>query len=262
MNQFFGQLPNASEHGHLIDNMLEFTHWFMLFLFVGWTSFFVFTLIRFHKSRHPKADYHGVKTKVSTHLEFAVVLIEAVLLLGFAIPLWGKRVNEFPGDGAERIQVIGQQFRWLFHYRGADGIRGQQNMRLVNAQNEIGLDRADPAAADDFYTVNEIHVPLGRPVILDISSMDVIHSFSLESMRSGQDAIPGLSTPMWFTPTVAGEYEVVCAQLCGSGHYGMKATLIVEPETEYQQWLKDTAAMQVKAPAAAPAPVTPAPAGE
>src|ERR1041385_6474398 len=91
INEFLGQPPNASEHGFQIDNMAA--------LFVGWSVFFIFVLIRFHKSRHPKADHAGVKSAISTHLEFSCVLIEAVLLIGFAIPLWAKRVNEFPPTG-------------------------------------------------------------------------------------------------------------------------------------------------------------------
>src|SRR5881398_2615493 len=96
INEFLGQPANASEHGYQIDHILEFSHWFMGALFFGWSAFFVFVLIRFRRSRHPKADHAGVRSGISTHLEFSVVLIEAVLLLGFAIPLWAKRVNEFP----------------------------------------------------------------------------------------------------------------------------------------------------------------------
>ena len=84
INEFLGQPPNASEHGYQIDHILEFSHWFMGVLFFGWSAFFIFVLIRFRKSRHPAADHEGVRSGISTHLEFSVVLIEAVLLLGFA----------------------------------------------------------------------------------------------------------------------------------------------------------------------------------
>jgi len=83
INEFLGQPPNASSHGYQIDHILEFCHWFMGALFLGWSAFFIFVLIRFRKRRHPVADYHGVKSGISTHLEFSVVLIEAVLLVGF-----------------------------------------------------------------------------------------------------------------------------------------------------------------------------------
>src|SRR5437588_2793896 len=127
LNRMMGILPNASEHGFLIDDMLEFCHWFMLVLFVGWSAFFLFTLFRFHHSRNPKADYYGVRTHASTHVEFMVVLVEAVLLLGFALPLWAKRVNEFPRPDSNplAIKVIGQQFAWNLWYPGADGKFGK-----------------------------------------------------------------------------------------------------------------------------------------
>jgi cytochrome c oxidase subunit 2 len=231
--------PNASEHGFLIDNMLEFCHWFMLTLLVGWSTFFAFTLFRFHKSRNPKANYHGVKSHFSSHIEFSVVLIEAVLLLGFALPLWGRRVNEFPKGDAITVRVVGQQYAWNFHYAGPDGIFGKANVNLVSMSNQLGLDRNDPNAKDDITMLNEIHLPVDRNVILQISSKDVIHSFSLGAMRIGQDAIPGLQVPIWFKPVKKGTYEIVCGQLCGSGHYSMKASMIVESQEDFNSWLKE-----------------------
>src|ERR1051325_83784 len=96
INEFLGQPANAAEHGYQIDHILEFCHWLMGALFIGWSRFFVFVLILFRNGRPPRAGYHGGRSGISPPLEFSVVLIEAVLLLGFAIPLWAKRVNEFP----------------------------------------------------------------------------------------------------------------------------------------------------------------------
>ena len=90
LNKLMGILPNHSEHGKEIDHMLNFCHWFMLILFVGWMAYFLYTVWRFRAGRNPKADYHGVTSHVSTHLEASVVIVEAVILLGFAIPLWGN----------------------------------------------------------------------------------------------------------------------------------------------------------------------------
>src|SRR6187549_1693187 len=96
INKYLGILPNHSEHGPEIDHMIALCHWFMLALFVGWSTYFLYTIFRFHKSRSPKADYHGVRNHVSTHIEATVVIVEAVILLGFGVPLWAKRVNEIP----------------------------------------------------------------------------------------------------------------------------------------------------------------------
>ncbi len=139
LNHLMGQLPNASEHGYLIDNMLEMCHWLMLSLFVGWSIFLTFTLVRFHKSRNPHADYHGVKSHFSSHIEFSVVLIEIILLFGFAYPLWGRRVNDYPSDkdNPVHIRVIAQQFQWKFHYPGAG--------RKIRRQRRLATEFRQPA---------------------------------------------------------------------------------------------------------------------
>src|ERR1700730_13018478 len=242
INEFLGQPPNASEHGYQIDHILEFSHWFMGALFVGWSAYFVFVLIRFRKGRHPAADYQGVKSGISTHLEFSVVLIEAVLLLGFAIPLWAKSVNQFPDTkDAILVHAVGQQFNWNFHLPGPDGQFGRRDVHLVTNSNPLGLDPNDPASKDDIVTLGELHVPINRPTIIELSSKDVIHNFALVHMRIAQDAIPGSLIPMWFKPIKTGTYEIICGQLCGLGHYGMKGTLVVDQPAEYQAWLKERA---------------------
>lgn len=253
INELLGQPPNAAEHGYQIDHILEFSHWFMAALFVGWSAFFIFVLIRFRKSRNPVADHEGVKTGISTHLEFAVVLIEAVLLVGFAIPLWGKFVNEFPDTkDAILVHAVGQQFNWNFHLPGPDGQFGKRDLYLVNNSNPLGLDPASLEGKDDLVVLGELHVPVNRPVIMEISSKDVIHNFAMPHMRAAQDAIPGQIIPMWFTPIKTGTYEVVCGQLCGLGHYSMKGAVVVDTPEDYQAWLKERAELSgtQQAPAA------------
>ena len=260
INKALGILPNASEHGRAVDHLLEACHWFMAILFFGWTSYFLYTIFRFHKSRSPKADYHGVKSKASMHIEFSVILIEAVLLLGFGLPLWGKRVTEkeFP-DAAEaiRVRAVGEQFAWNFHYPGPDGVFGKQSVAYLSSSNPLGINPNDPAGKDDIVSKNEMHIINFRPTVIDISAKDVIHSFSLQHMRMCQDAIPGSSIPMWFRPIVAGEYEMVCAQLCGAGHYAMRSIMKVETESEFNAWMKEQSDLQHPklAPVAAPVAV-------
>jgi cytochrome c oxidase subunit 2 len=263
INEFLGQPPNASEHGYQIDHILEFCHWFMGALFVGWSAYFIYVLIRFRKRRHPTADYHGVKSGISTHLEFSVVLIEAVLLIGFAIPLWAKRVNQFPETkDAILVHAIGQQFNWNFHLPGPDGQFGRRDVHLVTNSNPLGLDYNDPASKDDIVTMNELHVPVNRPVIIELSSKDVIHNFALVHMRIAQDAIPGSLIPMWFKPIKTGTYEIICGQLCGLGHYGMKGTLVVDSPADYQAWLKERAELSGTQAAAPAVPKTANPSGQ
>ena len=253
LNELIGLPPNASEHGYQIDHIIEFTHWFMGALFVGWSIFFIYVLLRFRRGKHPVADHEGVKSGISTHLEFAVVLIEAVLLIGFAIPLWAKRVNQFPEDkDAILVHVVGQQFNWNYHLPGPDGQFGRRDIALLSNSNQLGLDYNDPAAKDDIVVLGELHVPVDRPVILELSSKDVIHNFALPHMRMAQDAIPGQVIPMWFKPIKIGSYEVVCGQLCGLGHYSMKGMLVVDTPADYQAWLKERADLSGSQTAPAP----------
>jgi cytochrome c oxidase subunit II len=260
LNELIGLPPNASEHGYQIDHIIEFSHWFMGALFLGWSVFFIYVLLRFRKGRHPVADHEGVKSGISTHLEFAVVLIEAVLLIGFAIPLWAKRVNQFPEDkDAILVHAIGQQFNWNFHLPGPDGQFGRRDIAFLSNSNPLGLDPSDPAGKDDIVVLGELHVPVDRPVIIELSSKDVIHNFALPHMRMAQDAIPGQIIPMWFKPIKTGSYEVICGQLCGLGHYSMKGMLVVDNPAEYQAWLKER--VELSGSQTAPAPTERPPGG-
>ena len=264
INELIGLPANASEHGYQIDHFIEFSHWFMGALFLGWTGYFIYVLIRFRKSRNPVANHEGVKSGISTHLEFAVVLIEAVLLLGFAIPLWATRVNHFPeNEDVVVVHALGQQFNWNFHLPGADGQFGKRDAAFLSNSNAVGLDPNDPLGKDDIVVTGEVHVPVDRPVIIELSSKDVIHNFCLPHMRIAQDAIPGQVIPMWFKPIKTGTYEVVCGQLCGLGHYSMKGTLVVDNQSDYQAWLKERVELSGSAAAPAPAGQPPAnPSGE
>jgi cytochrome c oxidase subunit 2 len=254
INELTGIVPNAAEHGPNIDHMLEFCHWFMAVLFVGWITYFFYAVWRFSAKRNPKANYYGVTSKASVHLEASVVLLEAVILLGFGLPLWSARVapESWPDkDKALRIRAIGEQFAWNFHYTGPDGVFGRQDNRLISPQNAIGLDNSDPAAADDIVTKGELALEQYRPTVIEISSKDVIHSLSLHTMRMTQDAIPGSVIPMWFRPVAKGEFEIVCAQLCGANHYAMKAMMTTYPKAEFETWVKEKVDLKKGAAAAA-----------
>jgi cytochrome c oxidase subunit 2 len=234
------QLPVvASEHGRDVNELVVLVHWLMGVLLVLWSAFFVYTLWRFRASRQPKADYVGVKSHASTWLEVGVAGFEAVLLLGFAIPLWAKVADDFPTEGqATVVRVVAEQFGWNYIYPGADGKFGRQDLNLVAQDNPFGFDPADPATKDNFTVLNEMHVPMGRPVILNLSSKDVIHCFKVVPLRVTQDCIPGLNIPTHFTPTAEGKFQVICAQLCGNGHAAMASgVVVVEKPEAYQQWL-------------------------
>jgi cytochrome c oxidase subunit 2 len=237
-----GITPNASLHGYAIDSMLEMLHWFMLILFVGWGSFYFYTLWRFHHKKNPKASYVGTTSHLPTKLEGGVLVLEIVLLMAFAAPIWAERVDQWPtGPEVTHLRAVGQQFLWNFQYSGPDGKLGHRAAKLVTSSNQLGLDRTDPDAADDLTAINEMHLPVNKPCVVDVMSKDVIHDFCIPNMRVAQDAIPGSIIPLWFIPVKTGTYEIVCAQLCGNNHSLMKGTLVVDTDADYKKWFDETA---------------------
>jgi cytochrome c oxidase subunit 2 len=232
----------ASQHAAELDQMTVLVHWLMLVMFVGWGLFFLFVLFRFRKGANPKASYSGAKGKISKGTEVAVAVIEVILLVFYAIPVWAKRVKALPSENeAVIVRVIGEQFAWNVHYPGPDGKFGRTDINKVTADNPIGLDRTDPAAKDDITTINQMYLPVDRPVIVHLSSKDVIHSFGVYEMRVKQDAVPGMNVPVWFVPTRIGEYEIACSQLCGLGHFRMRGFLTIQSDADFKKWLGEQA---------------------
>jgi cytochrome c oxidase subunit II len=240
MLNLLGLPVQASTHAGEIDHMISLVHWLMFILFVGWGIFFVYVLFRFRKSANPRASYTGAKGKLSKGIEVGIVVIEMVLLIFYAIPAWAKRVSAFPSENeAVVVRVIGEQFAWNIHYHGPDGRFGRTRPELVTADNPIGLDRSDPDAKDDVTTINQLNLPVDRPVLVHLMSKDVIHSFGLYEMRVKQDAIPGMSMPVWFIPNRVGEYEITCSQLCGLGHFRMRGYVNIQSQADFTKWFDD-----------------------
>ena len=248
--EWMGLPENGSAHGGDVGHMIDLIHWFMIILFIGWTLFFLLCLFKFWHKKNPEASYQGVKNHASTHLEIGVVIIEAVLLLGMALPLWSERTDDFDQakkENAVRIRAVGFQFGWKFHYAGQDGKFGFIDRSLATAPGDHCLDPSDPNGFDDFVTSNDVKIPLNRPVILQVTSTDVIHNFSIIPMRIQQDAFPGKDIPMWFTPIKEMQTSVVCGQLCGEGHARMVGSLTVIPQKEFDTFIaKQSATAKAK----------------
>lgn len=234
----------ASIHGAEIDTV------FMAVLIVTGIAFVVtqgllgYFVARYGAQRGERASYWHDNPKA-----------EALLLTGTAVILvilvfMGQRVwfhiffGEVP-QNATVVHVTAQQFLWNFHYPGPDGAFGRTDPSLIDPANLLGLDTNDPAAKDDLVTQGELHVPVNKPVIVQLKSKDVIHSFFLPNMRVKQDAVPGMDIRIWFTPNQAGTHEIACAELCGHQHYNMKGMLTVENSQEdFDNWLKQKLAEQ------------------
>jgi cytochrome c oxidase subunit II len=248
-SKFLGIPENFAAHGTQVDQMIDVVHWFMIALFVGWTLFFFYCIIRFWRKNHPKASYHGVRSHLSSHLEVGVIIVEAVLLLGFAFPLWAERVDNWDKVkdlNPVRVRVVGWQFGWTYHYSGADGKFGRTDGAKISAVGDIGLDLDDPNALDDF-TSPILKLPVLRPAVLNVTATDVIHNYSIIPMRIQQDAIPGKEIAMWFTPVKTLETFVVCGQLCGEGHGNMVGTMEIIAAEDFNSWFKGQTEEKLKA---------------
>ncbi|MBI3314220.1 MAG: cytochrome c oxidase subunit II [Candidatus Omnitrophica bacterium] len=255
MQKYYGWgLPfDASTHGAAIDHLINIVHIFMAVLFVGWLVYLVFALVKFRQRPGHQATYKEHHFKASSYIEVAVVLVEVALLVGFSFPIFGQYRNQLPPlEKSLEVRVVAEQFAWNIHYPGADGVFGKTASELISPGNPVGLDREDPAGKDDVTTINQFHVPVHKPVIVRLSSKDVIHSFSLPVMRVKQDTIPGQNISVWFEATQTGKFEIACAQLCGLGHYRMRGFFIIDTPEVFEAWLKE------RAPKPPPPPPTPA----
>jgi cytochrome c oxidase subunit 2 len=249
MLQWLGLPAAASAHAADVDRLMSLVHWLMLLLFVGWSLFFVYVLIRFRRKRNPVAAYAGVKSRWPTTIEAGVLASEVALLVFFSIPAWSARVDAPPAEHESTVvRVVAEQFAWNVHYPGPDGAFGRTDLRLVGPENPLGLDRSDPAAKDDITTINQLNLPVGKPALVFLSSKDVVHSFGLPQMRVKQDAIPGIVQPVWFTPTGTGTWDIACSQLCGLAHYRMRGIYTIQSQAEYEAWLREEAAFLAQQP--------------
>jgi len=194
--------PDVSVHGAKIDQLISVLHWFMLLLFVGWGIFFVWCLFRFRARPGHTALYAPVKAMATKYIEAAVVVVEVFLLFGLSTPVWLAYKNNVPEDAkALHVKIVAEQFAWNFQYAGKDGKFGKSDPALISGDNPLGVDPEDPDGKDDITSVNQFHVPVHTPVVVEISSKDVIHSFNIPVLRVKQDTIPGQKIPIWFEAT-------------------------------------------------------------
>ena len=188
----WGLPPDISTHGHVIDNLIIVIHIFMIALFVGWGIYLVYCLFKFRQRPGHSASYESAKSKFPKYVEIGVVVFEAILLVALSFPVWNKLKNDFPEKSqATEIRVVAQQFVWNIHYPGRDGKFGPTKPELVANDNPVGVDRKHPEGRDDIVSVNQMHFPVNKPVIVHLSSLDVIHSFGVPVLRIKQDAVPG-----------------------------------------------------------------------
>lgn len=241
----------AAEHAQRMDQFITLVHVVIIAGFLFWSTWFCWALIRFNVKKHPKADYHGIRSKLPYLPVALMVVADFTLLFGLSIPFWHDEINAVPesGEDVTEIRVIAQQFQWNIHYPGEDGIFGRTDSSLIDgALNIIGLDGDDPNSEDDVVTLGWMHLPVDKPVLIHLSSKDMVHSMNLPEFRIKHDAVPGMRIPVYFTPNLTTadfreqtgkperDFEIACAQLCGNSHSTMRGFIVVETQDEFDAW--------------------------
>ncbi|WP_136658847.1 cytochrome c oxidase subunit II [Nitratireductor sp. XY-223] len=228
--------PIASNWGY-IDDTLIITFWITGVVFTLVILFMAYCVLRFRHKEGRKAAYEPENNK----LEWALTIVTGLGVAAMLAPgliVWAQFVSV--PDEATEIEVLAQQWSWNFRLPGADGKLGLSDNRLIDADNPLGVNRSDAAGQDDIIIeADDLHLPIGKPVKVLLRSADVLHDFYVPEFRAKMDMLPGMVTYFWFTPTRTGEFEILCAELCGVGHPHMRGFVVIDTEEDYQEWLQE-----------------------
>jgi cytochrome c oxidase subunit II len=230
----------AAASAEFIDGQFALTFVLMGIIFLAAQLGLGYIVWRYREQpKAPPAYYsHG-----HTTLEVVWTLLTAVLFIGLNLmgsKVWASQRWDPAAPGAVQVEVTGMQFAWYFRYPGPDGKYAPTSVKLMDpsagGEAAVGLNTSDPDAKDDVVT-GTMYLPVNREIDISLRSVDVIHSFFVPSLRFKQDAVPGLNIHMHLTPTVIGEYEIACAELCGLGHYKMHGVVHVVSQEDFDKWL-------------------------
>lgn len=221
----------------MMDQTVAVTFWVTGIVFVIVNLFMAWTVMRYRnrKARNEKAEYEPENKKLEWWLTIITsVGIAAMLAPGLAV--WAKFVTV--PDDASVVEVVGQQWAWSYRFPGRDGELGAVDNKLVTLDNPFGVDPKDPKGQDDILVTSpELHLPIGKPVKLELRAKDVNHQFAVPQFRVKMDMVPGMVTYFWLTPTRTGSFDALCEQLCGVAHFAMRGRVIVDEEPAFQTWL-------------------------
>ena len=228
--------PIASNWGSMDDTIL-LTFWITGGVFVAVTIFMIYCVVRFRHVEGRKAAYEPENKKLEWWLS-GLTAAGVVAMLAPGLVIWNDYVT-VPED-ATQFEAVGQQWSWSFRLPGNDGEFGTVNVRNISADNPFGMNPDDPNGQDDvLIEEDEMHLLMGKPVKVVLRSLDVLHDFYVPQFRAKMDMVPGMVTFFWLTPTRTGEFEILCAELCGVGHHAMRGTVIVDEASAYEEWLGD-----------------------
>jgi cytochrome c oxidase subunit 2 len=232
---------DASAHGPALDHQLLLNLWIALALLALAHLILLTGLL----TRRHAAQKNLWRVE---YLPLAALAILFATLTIKAERLWADTRYTGASPTALQVEVTGMQFAWYFRYPGPDATFGITRPQLVapGEGNPVGIDPNDPHSADDIVT-SELVLPANREVDLRLNAQDVIHGFSVPEMRLKQNAVPGQTIHIHFTPTIPGTYAILCTQVCGLGHYRMNANLRILPPDEFTEWLATKQKPQEKA---------------
>ena len=240
-------VPDASAHGQAIDDQLSDTMWEAGISFLASQILLGWFVWRFSGNR-PGEKIKNFPGGAKGLVAAAIILVGVeVFALGiFGVKAWAELYFTQPGPNALPVQVQAGQFAFYFRYPGPDGSLGPIHPDLISeaTQNFYGLDTDHDADSMDDLVTAEMAIPVNREIRLLMHAKDVSHSFYVPALRIHQDFVPGLDLQIHFTATKIGKYEIVCSQLCGLGHYNMRAYLNVMSPEDFENWLKQQAAFQ------------------
>lgn len=228
----------ASNWGSM-DTTIIITFWVtgvvyvIIILFMAWCVF----RFRNRKDQGEKAAYEPENKKLELWLTIGTAVGVAVLLAP-GLFVWNQYVTV--PDEAVEVEVLGQQWDWAYRYPGADGKLGTSDVRLITPENPFGVKPDDPNGQDDILVQgDDLHLALNQPVNMLLRSVDVLHDFYVPQFRAKMDLVPGLVTFFWMTPTRTGTFDILCAELCGTGHYAMRGKVVVEEKAAFETWLAE-----------------------
>ena len=230
----FWNLPiDAALHGHALDTHLLLNLWIALALL---TLAHLILLLGLALRKRTAQPIHQLFIE---YLPLAALTLLFAFLAIRSERLWAAQRYTGADLSAMQVEVTGAQFVWYFRYPGPDATFGRTNLSLVAPAeaNPLGIDPADPHGHDDIVT-SQLVLPANREVDLTLRAQDVIHGFAIPQMRIKQNALPGQTTHIHFTPETPGDYAILCTQVCGLGHYRMLATLRVLPPAQFATWLQ------------------------
>ncbi len=226
--------PVASNWGN-IDATIILSFWVTGAVFVGVCLFMAYCVWRYRYRPDRRAEYEPENKKLEWRLTWLTSLGVAALLAP-GLLVWNQFVTV--PQNAFNVEVLAYQWGWNYRLSGEDGILGKTDAKLVSYENPYGLNLNDPNGRDDIIVQDaDLHLQIDQPVKINLRSLDVIHNFYVPQFRAKMDTLPGIVSYYWFTPTKTGKYEILCAEFCGTGHYGMRGTVLVDEKKDYSNWL-------------------------